>query len=190
MRIDTSTVATDASMETELLTGADEAYSFVNVEASLPEVAVSLKVIPKRKVIGVTAPATIQDEEQEGDSSQQQQQRSKWREPTRDAVKMSLGGKRRLAQDLYLIMIQDTIEAGFSLEPSQEDSIDKWTIKLFKFDQDSNLAKDMLVLGITSIELEMTFPDQYPFEPSATKIQARDGDCHGWSSLHGTNHQG
>jgi ubiquitin-conjugating enzyme E2 Q len=126
-----------------------------------------------------SAPATIQDEDEEGDSSQQQQQQrsKKWREPTRDAVKMSLraekettGGKRRLAQDLYRIMNQDTIEAGFSLEPSQEDSMDKWTIKLFKFDQDSNLAKDMLVLGLTSIELEMGFPEQYPFEPPFVRV--------------------
>jgi ubiquitin-conjugating enzyme E2 Q len=130
-------------------------------------------------VASSTAPATIQDEDEEGDSTQnQQQQRSKkWREPTRDAVKMSLraekettGGKRRLAQDLYRIMNQDTIEAGFSLEPSQEDSMDKWTIKLFKFDQDSNLAKDMLVLGLTSIELEMGFPEQYPFEPPFVRV--------------------
>jgi Mg-chelatase subunit ChlD len=55
MRNDTNAVATDATMETESLTGADDAYSFVNVEASLPEDAVSLKVIPKHKVIGVDA---------------------------------------------------------------------------------------------------------------------------------------
>jgi Mg-chelatase subunit ChlD len=56
MRNDTTTVATEATMETESLTGADETYTFVNVEASLPaEDAVSLKVIPKRKVIGVDA---------------------------------------------------------------------------------------------------------------------------------------
>jgi ubiquitin-conjugating enzyme E2 Q len=143
----------------------------------------------------LAVPATIQDEDEEADCRQQSgtasaaqsgtgshaggtgNARSKWREPTRDAVKMSLraekettGGKRRLAQDLYRIMNQDTVEAGFSLEPSQEDSMDKWTIKLFKFDQDSNLAKDMLVLGLQSIELEMAFPDQYPFEPPFVRV--------------------
>eukprot|EP00957_Ditylum_brightwellii_P198501 15128451-Ditylum_brightwellii.AAC.1 len=59
----------------------------------------------------------------------------------------------------------DTNEAGFSLEPKSEDSMDKWTIKLFKFDEDSNLAKDLLCLGMDFIELEMSFPEQYPFEP-------------------------
>merc|ERR1712087_1098118 len=52
-----------------------------------------------------------------------------------------------------------------SLAPQSEDSMEKWTIKLFQFDPDSNLAKDMLVVGIDHIELEMKFPEQYPFEP-------------------------
>lgn len=103
--------------------------------------------------------------------------KKKWREPTREAVNMSLraqqetsGSKRRLAQDLYRIMNQDTKEAGFSLAPQSEDSMDKWTIKLFQFDKDSNLAKDMLVLGQDHIELEMKFPEQYPFEPPFVRV--------------------
>lgn len=101
----------------------------------------------------------------------------KWRQPSKAAVTMSLradqeksGGKRRLAQDLYRIMNQDTQEAGFSLQPAQEDSMDKWTIKLFQFDEDSNLAKDMLVLGVDNIELEMSFPEQYPYEPPFVRV--------------------
>ena len=100
-----------------------------------------------------------------------------WKEPTREAVNMSLraeketsGSKRRLAQDLYRIMNKDTEETGFSLKPSSEDSMDKWTIKLFQFDDDSHLAKDMLVLGLDSIELEMSFPEQYPFEPPFVRV--------------------
>jgi ubiquitin-conjugating enzyme E2 Q len=103
--------------------------------------------------------------------------RKKWREPSRAAVSMSLraqqetsGSKRRLAQDLYRIMNQDHEEAGFSLAPQSEDSMEKWTIKLFQFDPDSNLAKDMLVVGIDHIELEMEFPEQYPFEPPFVRV--------------------
>lgn len=103
--------------------------------------------------------------------------RKKWREPSRAAVSMSLraqqetsGSKRRLAQDLYRIMNQDTEEAGFSLAPQSEDSMEKWTIKLFQFDPDSNLAKDMLVVGIDHIELEMKFPEHYPFEPPFVRV--------------------
>mmetsp|Transcript_7112 Transcript_7112/g.10810 ORF Transcript_7112/g.10810 Transcript_7112/m.10810 type:complete len:505 (-) Transcript_7112:103-1617(-) len=103
--------------------------------------------------------------------------KKRWREPSRAAVTMSLraerektGGKRRLAADLYKIMMADTEEAGFSLKPKSEDSMDKWTIKLFKFDSDSNLSKDMLILGLNHIELEMSFPDGYPFEPPFVRV--------------------
>jgi ubiquitin-conjugating enzyme E2 Q len=102
---------------------------------------------------------------------------NKWREPSRAAVNMSLraqqettGSKRRLAQDLYHIMNQDTEVAGFSLAPQSEDCMDHWTIKLFQFDEDSNLAKDMQVLGINHVQLEMKFPNQYPFEPPFVRV--------------------
>ena len=101
----------------------------------------------------------------------------KWREPTRAAVNMSLraekektGGRRRLASDLYKIMMADTKEAGFSLEPADEDSMEKWCIKLFDFDEDSCLAKDLLVCNMDHVELEMKFPDQYPFEPPFVRV--------------------
>lgn len=103
-------------------------------------------------------------------------EKPKWRQPSEAAVSMSLraesektGGRRRLAQDLYRIMNQDTEEAGFSLAPV-EDSMDKWTIKLFGLDEDSNLAKDMKVLGISNIEIEMNFPEHYPFEPPFVRV--------------------
>ena len=119
-----------------------------------------------------------------------------WKEPTLEAVKMSLraetettGSKRRLAKDLYRIMNQDTSKSGYSVvvtggnenndddDDSDDDGRDdgdqmmnKWSIRLFKFDEDSDLAKDMEVLGIDHIDLEMTFPDQYPFEPPFCQI--------------------
>jgi len=122
-------------------------------------------------------PATIEEDGDDTAASAATGGGGKWREPTREAVSMSLraekektGGKRRLAQDLYRIMNQDHRDAGFSLRPSQEDSMDKWTIELFQFDKDSNLAKDMKVLGIGSVQLEMTFPDGYPFEPPFVRV--------------------
>lgn len=115
-------------------------------------------------------PATILEEEQDAP-------KQKWRPPSEEAVSMShraeqekSGGKRRLAQDLFRIMQQDTKESGFSLKPTSEDSMDKWTIQLFQFDEDSKLAKDMRVLGLENIELEMSFPDQYPFEPPFVRV--------------------
>lgn len=124
-------------------------------------------------------PARIVEEEAGSEKAPEEEpsHKRKWKEPTRAAVNMSLraqsestGGKRRLAQDLYRIMNQDTEEAGFSLQPKSEDSMDKWVIKLFQFDDESNLAKDMKVLGVEDIELEMKFPDQYPFEPPFVRV--------------------
>lgn len=122
------------------------------------------------------SPARIRDED-ESVLATAASIKTKWREPSRDAVNMSLraerektGSKRRLAQDLYRIMNQDTEEAGFSIAPKSEDNMDHWIIKLFKFDRDSNLAKDMVVLGYEHIELEMSFPDQYPFEPPFVRV--------------------
>jgi len=100
-----------------------------------------------------------------------------WREPTREAVSMSLraeketsGGRRRLASDLYKVMMGDTLEQGYSMEPFSEESMEKWVIKLFKFDEDSNLNRDLMSLGLDHVELEMTFPDQYPFEPPFVRV--------------------
>jgi ubiquitin-conjugating enzyme E2 Q len=103
--------------------------------------------------------------------------KAKWKEPTKQAVNMSLrvekeksGGRRRLAADLYKVMMTDTEESGFSVEQSAEESMDKWIIKLFKFDEDSDLHKDLLVLGLDCVELEMNFPEQYPFEPPFVRV--------------------
>merc|ERR1711966_77048 len=35
---------------------------------------------------------------------------------------------------------------------------------------DSNLAKDMMVVGINNVEIEMQFPEQYPFEPPFVRV--------------------
>jgi ubiquitin-conjugating enzyme E2 Q len=131
----------------------------------------------------VKAPTKIEEENDTNNNSNNSTTttngngKPKWRQPTAAAVNMSLraetetsGGKRRLAQDLFRIMNQDTEDAGFSLRPSNEDSMDKWTIQLFQFDNESNLAKDMKVLGLTNVELEMSFPDQYPFEPPFVRV--------------------
>jgi ubiquitin-conjugating enzyme E2 Q len=122
-------------------------------------------------------PARIRDEEETTFLETEEPAKKRWKEPSREAVSMSLraereksGGKRRLASDLYKIMMSDTMDAGFNLEPKSEDSMDKWLIKLFKFDDDSDLHKDMLVLGVDHIELEMSFPDQYPFEPPFVRV--------------------
>jgi hypothetical protein len=68
-------------------------------------------------------------------------------------------GKRRLTLDVYKIMMGDTTEQGFNMEPTSEDSMDLWTIKLFGFDKYSNLSKEMDLLGLENVELEISFLD-------------------------------
>jgi ubiquitin-conjugating enzyme E2 Q len=130
----------------------------------------------------ITKPATIEEDLVTTDNYEPSTQsnvssKPKWRQPSEEAVNMSLraekektGNKRRLALDLYRIMNQDTDKAGFTLVPKSEDCMDTWAIKLFQFDEDSKLAQDMKVLSVPCIELEMKFPDQYPFEPPFVRV--------------------
>jgi ubiquitin-conjugating enzyme E2 Q len=127
-----------------------------------------------------TVASTEQDvvpKESPNEEIRKQSTTSQWKEPSQEAVNMSLraekettGGKRRLASDLYKIMMTDTAEAGFSIKPKSEESLDVWRIRLFQFDPDSNLAQDLVVLGVDAVELEMSFPDQYPFEPPFVRV--------------------
>jgi ubiquitin-conjugating enzyme E2 Q len=86
------------------------------------------------------------------------------------ADKEKSSGKLRIAKDLIRIMNHNTNNKGYSLRPTNDDCLDEWTIHLFCFDQDEMLAKDMLVCGIRSIELSMTFPESYPFEPPFVRV--------------------
>jgi len=94
---------------------------------------------------------------------------------SREAVQMSLRteketqpGKRRLASDLFSIMKSKA--SGIAVEALREDDMSVWKLELSDFDEDSNLAKDMRVLNVSAIELEMTFPDDYPFQPPFCRI--------------------
>jgi len=103
--------------------------------------------------------------------------KEKFSQPSREAVTMSLraeqettGGKRRLAQDLYRIMSTSTKEKGFHIEPMDDDNMKSWKMLLSDFDADSKLAQDMAVLGVEAIELQMDFPDDYPFQPPFCRV--------------------
>lgn len=132
-------------------------------------------LIPTEPVRVVEEEAPANDDN--ANAEQKEERKQKFVEPSREAVDMSLraerektGGRRRLASDLFKIMSSPTEASGFTLSPADEDSMDKWSIKLFDFDPDSNLAKDLVVVGLDCVELEMSFPDQYPFEPPFVRV--------------------
>jgi hypothetical protein len=73
------------------------------------------------------------------------------------AEKESLPSKRRLLSDMYKIMAND--ELPFTIKQKDEDRMDQWIIKLNKFDVESDLYKDLMVLGLDCVELHMIFPE-------------------------------
>ena len=131
-------------------------------------------VVPQEDASNAKTQNVIEDEERQSKDSTNNivqfatlEQKTVWKEPTQRAVSMSLraekeksGGRRRLAADLYKVMMTDTKEAGFEVEQKEEECMDKWNVKLFNFDSDSDLHKDLLILGLNHVELEMNFPEQ------------------------------
>lgn len=174
-----NTIPQDIPTESSVAHETSTSTSYVSLENSVPS-----KPPEKERNLNTTSCKTTnecisrsQSSSFAGSDSTSTVRKSTWKEPSQAAVSMSLraekektGGKRRLASDLYKIMMNDTEDAGFSLEPSSEDSMEKWKIKLFKFDKDSNLHKDLMALKLDHVELEMSFPDQYPFEPPFVRV--------------------
>ncbi len=79
----------------------------------------------------------------------------------------------RLMKDLSSIMKTDTTLLGFSIGPVDDSNISLWNIHLFNF-EDCGLAIDMKKLeterGIKTIEVELNFPNDYPYSPPQVRI--------------------
>lgn len=80
----------------------------------------------------------------------------------------------RLIKDLKAIRMGNTKMMGFSAAPvidkkSGLENLYHWDVRLFGFDKDSDLAKDMenyrKKTGNTDVVLEIKFSDSYPFSP-------------------------
>lgn len=102
-------------------------------------------------------------------------------EPKKPSVKVdnliTTGGSpmatKRLIKDLQLIHELNPKEAGFEGGPVN-DNLYHWQLKLFGFDEGSELAKDMKIykqrVGIDFIDLEVKFPNDYPFSPPFIRV--------------------
>jgi len=85
----------------------------------------------------------------------------------------SKAATERLFNDLSHLKKTDTKQLGFEASPI-EDNLYKWEVKLFGFDEDGDLAKDLKVCGekygLDFIKLQMTFPNNYPFAPPFVRV--------------------
>ncbi len=79
----------------------------------------------------------------------------------------------RLMKELSSLMKTDTTVLGFSIDLVDDCDISLWNIHLFNF-EDCGLAIDMNKLeakqGIKTIEVELDFPNDYPYSPPQARI--------------------
>lgn len=110
--------------------------------------------------------STFREEEAETPSTEKAQAAPETQEK-QDVVKIlavakeKKSNKKRLLSDIHQVMSNDNLP--FEMYQVDEDRFDQWIIKLKGFDRDSELSKDMKVLGLDYIEMQMNFPDDVSF---------------------------
>lgn len=83
---------------------------------------------------------------------------------------MAMGTVERILKEVAVAMKGDSLVSGFVLEPKTDQTMHIWTLRIFQFDLDSQLARDLTALCLDHVELELTFPDAYPFEPPFVRV--------------------
>ena len=76
---------------------------------------------------------------------------------------------KRLLKDVAALQSTDLEALGISME-LVGDSLSKWTCKFFDFDPTSALQQDLAKLAQPTIDLEITFPNDYPMTPPFVRI--------------------
>ena len=71
----------------------------------------------------------------------------------------------RLAQDINCAMKEDLSALGIAIRLKDDDKLNEVCVKLFDFDADSDLQKDLEKIDGKCIDIEMVFPQDYPFKP-------------------------
>lgn len=83
---------------------------------------------------------------------------------------------KRLMKELKDIQTSASLQAGVYTVALAEDNLFEWDVKLYQFDKDSGLYKDLQVMsrtqGIDNIWLRFSFPDTYPFAPPFVRVLA------------------
>lgn len=84
---------------------------------------------------------------------------------------------RRIMIDAHSLHNQEISRSqGFVAEPKSDDNVMVWRVRFFNFESGSELQNDLNTLATLTanqqdyIELEMVFPDEYPFQPPFIRV--------------------
>lgn len=83
---------------------------------------------------------------------------------------MRAGTAELILREVAVAVKEDSMVSGFALEQKTDETVLVWTLRIFLFDMDSQLARDLTALSLNHVELELTFPDAYPFEPPFVRV--------------------
>ncbi len=72
------------------------------------------------------------------------------------AERATTSSARRILSDMHKVML--TPNLPFEVEQKDEDRMDQWMVRLKNFDEESDLWKDLKVIGMDCVELQMDFP--------------------------------
>nr|BAN20860.1 ubiquitin-conjugating enzyme E2 q [Riptortus pedestris] len=76
---------------------------------------------------------------------------------------------RRLMKELHDIQKSQTKDSPFTVELINDNLYD-WHVRLYSIDSESELAGDMREYGISHINLQLSFPENFPFVPPFMRV--------------------
>lgn len=82
---------------------------------------------------------------------------------------LSTAFSRRLMMEYRKLMKQEPDTLGFSIKLAEDDNLRVWQLFIHKIEND-RLQKQMKTLNIPYIEMEFTFPPDYPIKPPFVRI--------------------
>jgi ubiquitin-conjugating enzyme E2 Q len=85
------------------------------------------------------------------------------------STKINSKGQVKLLHEYKNIINKDPNILGFKVI-IENDDLYKWIVKIFKFDDNFPITQDMKKYNIDTINLELSFPQTYPFQPPFIRV--------------------
>jgi len=85
------------------------------------------------------------------------------------STKINSKGQVKLLHEYKNIISKDPNILGFKVI-IENDDLYKWIVKIFKFDDNFPITLDMKKYNIDTINLELSFPQTYPFQPPFIRV--------------------